>query len=122
MQFLLDWGIGLVVFVADCQKNNFCTFLLCSVGRNSVTKCSADIYLHSETDTVIVIFFNIFQLLREFQRYKELIKRQNINKDMVSERYDYNCTPAPRRGRRVYCFTSFRPSVRPRYFSSHFSQ
>jgi hypothetical protein len=96
--------------------------LLCSVGRNSVTKCSADIYLHSETDTVIVIFFNIFQLLREFQRYKELIKRQNINKDMVSERYDYNYTPAPRRGRRVYCFTSFRPSVRPRYFSSHFSQ
>jgi hypothetical protein len=27
-------------------------------------------------------------------------------------------TPAPRRGRGVYCFTS----VRPRYFSSHFSQ
>ncbi|XP_071126281.1 cytoplasmic dynein 2 heavy chain 1-like isoform X2 [Mytilus edulis] len=26
------------------------------------------------------------QLLREFQRYKELIKRQNINRDMVSER------------------------------------
>ena len=95
MQFLLDWGIGLVVLVADCQKNYFCTFLLCSVGRNSVTKCSVDIYLHSETDTVIVIFFNIFQLLREFQRYKELIKRQNINKDMVSERYDYKYTPAP---------------------------
>jgi hypothetical protein len=31
-------------------------------------------------------------------------------------------TPAPRRGRRVHCFTSVRPSVRPRYFSSHFSQ
>jgi hypothetical protein len=31
-------------------------------------------------------------------------------------------TPAPRRGRGVYCFTSVRPSVRPRYFSSHFSQ
>ena len=29
-------------------------------------------------------------------------------------------TPAPRRGRGVYCFTSVRPSVRPRYFSSHF--
>ena len=35
-------------------------------------------------------------------------------------------TPAPRRRRGVYCFTSvrlsYRPSVRPRYFSSHFSQ
>jgi hypothetical protein len=31
-------------------------------------------------------------------------------------------TPALRRGRGVYCFTSVRPSVRPRYFSSHFSQ
>ena len=31
-------------------------------------------------------------------------------------------TPTPRRGRGVYCFTSVRPSVRPRYFSSHFSQ
>jgi hypothetical protein len=36
-------------------------------------------------------------------------------------------TPAPRRGRGVYCFTSVRPSVclsfhRPRYFSSYFSQ
>ena len=30
--------------------------------------------------------------------------------------------PAPRRGSGVYCFTSVRPSVRPRYFSSHFSQ
>jgi len=30
--------------------------------------------------------------------------------------------PAPRRGREVYCFTTVRPSVRPRYFSSHFSQ
>ena len=29
-----------------------------------------------------------------------------------------NYTPAPLRGRGVYCFTS----VRPRYFSSHFSQ
>ena len=33
-----------------------------------------------------------------------------------------NYIPAPRRGRGVYCFTSVRPSVRPRYFSSHFSQ
>ena len=31
-------------------------------------------------------------------------------------------TPAPRRGRGVYCFTSVRLSVHPRYFSSHFSQ
>jgi hypothetical protein len=31
-------------------------------------------------------------------------------------------TPTPRRGRGVYCFTSVRLSVRPRYFSSHFSQ
>jgi hypothetical protein len=31
-------------------------------------------------------------------------------------------TPAPQRGRGVYCFTSVRPSVCPRYFSSHFSQ
>jgi hypothetical protein len=31
-------------------------------------------------------------------------------------------TAAPRRGRGVYCFTSVRPSVRPRYFLSHFSQ
>jgi hypothetical protein len=30
--------------------------------------------------------------------------------------------PLPRRRRGVYCFTSVRPSVRPRYFSSHFSQ
>jgi hypothetical protein len=33
-----------------------------------------------------------------------------------------NYTPAPRRERGVYCFTSVRLSVRPRYFSSHFSQ
>jgi len=31
-------------------------------------------------------------------------------------------TPAPRMGREVYCFTSVHPSIRPRYFSSHFSQ
>jgi len=33
-------------------------------------------------------------------------------------------TPAPQRGMGVYCFTSvrlsIRPSVHPRYFSSHF--
>ena len=29
-------------------------------------------------------------------------------------------TPAPRRGRGVYCFTSVHPSVRPRNFSPHF--
>jgi hypothetical protein len=35
----------------------------------------------------------------------------------------YICyTPAPRRGRGVYCFTSVRPFVRPRFISSHFSQ
>jgi hypothetical protein len=37
-----------------------------------------------------------------------------------------NYIPASRRGRGVYCFTSVRlfvrPSVRPKYFSSHFSQ
>jgi hypothetical protein len=31
-------------------------------------------------------------------------------------------TPAPRRGEGVYCFTSVRPSVRPRYFSSHWQK
>jgi len=34
----------------------------------------------------------------------------------------FHYTPAPRRGRGVYCITSVRPAVRPRYFSSHFSQ
>ena len=37
-----------------------------------------------------------------------------------------NYTPTPQRGRGVYCFTSVLlsvcPSVRPRYFSLHFSQ
>jgi hypothetical protein len=33
-----------------------------------------------------------------------------------------NYTPAHRRGRGVYCFPSVRPSVRPEYFSPHFSQ
>ena len=31
-------------------------------------------------------------------------------------------TPAPQRGRGVYCFTSVCLSFRPRYFSLHFSQ
>jgi hypothetical protein len=37
-------------------------------------------------------------------------------------KFYYYYTPTPRRGRGVYCFTSVRPSVHPRYFSSHFSQ
>jgi hypothetical protein len=49
-----------------------------------------------------------------------------INSEQVSNQHflnnTFNYTPAPRRGRGVYCFTSVRPSVRPIYFSSHFSQ
>ena len=52
----------------------------------------------------------------------KMFKRTLINKmDVVllcSKKIWYYYTPAPRRGRGVYCFTS----VRPRYFSSHFSQ
>jgi hypothetical protein len=49
---------------------------------------------------------------------KEIIKI--IKKISIGPNTNY--TPAPRRGRGVYCFTSVRPSVHPRYFSSHFSQ
>jgi hypothetical protein len=34
----------------------------------------------------------------------------------------WHITPLPEGGGGVYCFTSVRPSVRPRSFSSHFSQ
>ena len=30
------------------------------------------------------------QLLREFQRYQELVRRPNISKELITERYFYN--------------------------------
>jgi hypothetical protein len=53
-----------------------------------------------------------------FNVYKNQLRKKGLKM--------YNYTPAPRRGRGVYCFTSgrlsVRPSARPTYFSSHFSQ
>jgi hypothetical protein len=57
----------------------------------------------------------IFQLYRGFKR--TLINKMDVVL-LCSKKIWYYYTPAPRRGRGVYCFTS----VRPRYFSSHFSQ
>jgi hypothetical protein len=51
---------------------------------------------------------------------------QKIQISLSYWKWHVNYTPAPRRRRGVYCFTSarlsVRPSVRPRYFSSHLSQ
>lgn len=52
------------------------------------TCCSTHLFLTSFLVTIpfINIYIDNFQLLREFQRYKELVKRPSISKELAPER------------------------------------
>ena len=69
------------------------------------------IFLDKKLEMYPPLIFNLYELF--------LLKNVKLF-------YTPSSTPAPRRGRGVYCFTSVHrpvhPSIRPRYFSSHFSQ
>ena len=70
----------------------------------------------------IYLMSNYFIDVKKKSDFKIYIQILEINVISLFALLLYNYTPAPRRGRGVYCFTSVRLSVRPRYFSSHFSQ
>jgi hypothetical protein len=77
------------------------------------------IFLDKKLEMYPPLIFNLYEFF--------LLKNVKLYYTPAPRGYLYpSPTPAPRRGRGVYCFTSVRPpvhpSVRPRYFSSHFSQ